>query len=69
MDIVLFRENTEDVYSGVEWPAGSDGANDLIRYMAEKYGKTIRPGSAIGIRYWPPVPVRRSRSMAEPDWS
>jgi len=50
MDIVIFRENTEDVYSGVEWPANSEGANSLIEFMSDKLGKDVRPGSAIGIK-------------------
>ena len=39
MDIVLYRENTEDVYSGVEWMADSEGANEIIQFMNEKLGK------------------------------
>jgi isocitrate dehydrogenase len=50
MDIVIFRENTEDVYSGVEWPAESEGARAIIQFMNEKLGKEIRPDSAIGIK-------------------
>ncbi len=50
MNIVIFRENTEDVYSGVEWPADSDGANALIQFMQDELGKQVRPGSAIGIK-------------------
>ncbi|MCL4868519.1 MAG: isocitrate dehydrogenase (NADP(+)) [Anaerolineae bacterium] len=50
MNIVIFRENTEDVYSGVEWTANSDEARQLIQYMNEKLGKNIRPDSAIGIK-------------------
>ena len=50
MDIVLFRENTEDVYSGVEWTAGSDGAKAIISFMNEQLGKNVRPDSAIGIK-------------------
>lgn len=50
MNIVIFRENTEDVYSGVEWPADSEGAQAIIKFMNEQLGKNIRPGSAIGIK-------------------
>jgi isocitrate dehydrogenase len=50
MDIVIFRENTEDVYSGVEWPANSEGADALIAYMRDSLGKEVRSGSAIGIK-------------------
>ncbi|MBK8986943.1 MAG: isocitrate dehydrogenase (NADP(+)) [Chloroflexi bacterium] len=50
MDIVLYRENTEDVYSGVEWPAESAEAKALIKFMNEELGKNVRPDSAIGIK-------------------
>ena len=50
MDIVLFRENTEDVYSGVEWTAGSEGAKAIIAFMNDTLGKNVRPDSAIGIK-------------------
>lgn len=50
MDIVLYRENTEDVYSGIEWTADSDEANELIKIINEKWGKHIRAASAIGIK-------------------
>lgn len=49
VDMVIFRENTEDVYAGVEWEANSKEANEMIA-LAEKFGKKIRPGSAIGIK-------------------
>ncbi len=50
MNIVIFRENTEDVYSGVEWEAGSEGAEAIIKFMNETLGKQVRDGSAIGIK-------------------
>lgn len=50
MNIVLYRENTEDVYSGVEWSADSEGANEIIAFMNEKLGKNVRAHSAIGIK-------------------
>src|SRR5713226_7950877 len=50
LDVVIFRENIEDVYSGVEYQAGSDAADAVIRFLTERYGAKIRPGSAIGIK-------------------
>jgi isocitrate dehydrogenase len=50
MDIVIFRENTEDVYSGIEWPAESEGAHAIINFMNEKLGKDVRLDAAIGIK-------------------
>ncbi len=50
MNIVIYRENTEDVYSGIEWEAESDGAKAVIEFINGKLGKNIREGSAIGIK-------------------
>lgn len=50
MNMVIFRENTEDVYSGVEWSANSDGAQAIIEFMNEKLGKNVREDAAIGIK-------------------
>jgi isocitrate dehydrogenase len=49
MNIVIFRENTEDVYAGIEWPSGSDEARKVIE-LAGSLGKKIRPDSGIGIK-------------------
>ena len=49
VDMVIFRENTEDVYAGIEWPAGSDAAKKVIEFLAG-LGKEIRPDSGIGIK-------------------
>jgi isocitrate dehydrogenase len=50
VDMVVFRENTEDVYAGLEWPAGSAEAKGLADYIKEQLNREIRPGSAIGIK-------------------
>jgi isocitrate dehydrogenase len=50
MNIVIYRENTEDVYSGVEWEADTEEAQAVIAFINDKLGKNVRPGSAIGIK-------------------
>src|SRR6478672_5126012 len=50
LNIVVFRENTEDVYAGIEWRAGSPEAEALRGFIERELGKSIRPGSAIGIK-------------------
>src|SRR5947209_10354109 len=50
LDVVIFRENIEDVYSGVEYRAGSGEADAVIAFLMERFGAKIRPGSAIGIK-------------------
>lgn len=49
VDMVIFRENTEDVYAGVEWAADTPEAEEFIA-LAKKFGKSIRAQSAIGIK-------------------
>jgi isocitrate dehydrogenase len=49
LDVVIFRENTEDVYAGIEFVAGSPEAQEFIDLCA-KHGKTVRPESGIGIK-------------------
>ena len=48
--MVVFRENTEDVYAGLEWPAGSAEAKRLVDYIKEQLNRESRPDSAIGIK-------------------
>jgi len=50
LDVVIFRENIEDVYSGVEYRAGGPEADAIIQFLSERFGAKIRPGSAIGIK-------------------
>jgi isocitrate dehydrogenase len=53
VDMIIFRENTEDVYAGIEWPAESEGARSIIEFVnaiERRGGSKIREGSAIGIK-------------------
>ena len=50
MNVVIYRENTEDVYAGVEWKAESDQARKVIGWINENLGSKIRPDSGIGIK-------------------
>ena len=50
LNVVIFRENIEDVYAGIEFPAGSAEADELINVLGTRLGKTVRPGSAIGVK-------------------
>jgi len=49
VDMVIFRENTEDVYAGIEWKAGSEEAKKVIEFLAS-LGRKVRPDSGIGIK-------------------
>jgi isocitrate dehydrogenase len=55
VDMVVFRENTEDVYAGLEWPAESPETWELIRWIKEKTGKILEIDTGIGIK-----PISRS---------
>jgi isocitrate dehydrogenase len=50
VDMVLFRENTEDVYAGKELEALSDEADKLNKFLLEEFGWEIRDDSGIGIK-------------------
>ena len=50
MDMVIFRENTEDVYAGIEWPAESPEAKRLIEFMNDTLGTHLSDKAAIGIK-------------------
>jgi len=51
LDVVIFRENIEDVYAGIEFEAGSEKADQLRDFLMGQLGvKTLRQGSAIGIK-------------------
>jgi isocitrate dehydrogenase len=50
LDVVIFRENTEDVYAGIEFKAESDDAKALIEFLRTRLKKEIRADSGIGIK-------------------
>lgn len=53
VDMVIFRENTEDIYAGIEWPAGSPEVNKLMNFLKEEMGiKGIRfpDSSGLGVK-------------------
>ena len=50
LNIMIFRENTEDIYLGVEFKAETEDANRLIAFINTEFGKNIREGSGIGIK-------------------
>ncbi len=50
MNVVIFRENTEDVYAGIEWPMGTDEAKKLLAFLKADLGVDIREDSGLGIK-------------------
>ncbi len=59
MDLVIFRENTEDLYAGIEWPSDSAEANKVIDFLRNNLNVTIRPASGIGIKPISPFGTKR----------
>jgi len=62
-DMVIFRENTEDIYAGIEWEANSEGAKKVIAFLQNEMGiKKIRfpESSAIGVK---PVSIEGSERL------
>jgi isocitrate dehydrogenase len=64
VDYVIFRENIEDVYSGIEFKAGTPEADKLAAFIKTEFGKTIREGSAIGIKPMSPFGSKRLIALA-----
>ncbi len=50
LDVVIFRENTEDVYAGIEWRQGTPEAQKVIEWLTKEMGCKIRPDSGIGVK-------------------
>jgi isocitrate dehydrogenase len=60
VDMVVFRENTEDVYAGIEWQAGSVEARKLIAFLRDEMGANVDGESGIGIK---PMTARGSKRL------
>jgi len=50
VDMCIYRENTEDVYAGIEWQAGTEKANRVIEFLRNEMGASVRDNSGIGIK-------------------
>ena len=64
VDMVIFRENTEDVYMGLEWKADSSMAKKIIDLVKIENGREIRAGSGIGLKPISRFGTRRLVRMA-----
>ncbi|MCK4358754.1 MAG: NADP-dependent isocitrate dehydrogenase [Candidatus Cloacimonetes bacterium] len=60
LNVIVFRENTEDVYAGIEFQEGSEDAKKLIRFLQEELNKTVRPDSGVGIK---PISVTGTKRL------
>jgi isocitrate dehydrogenase (NAD+) len=62
IDLVIVRENTEDLYAGIEFEQGSEGARKLIEFAAAEGAGIIRPDSGISLK---PISIERSRRIVK----
>ncbi|PYR98210.1 MAG: NADP-dependent isocitrate dehydrogenase, partial [Acidobacteria bacterium] len=60
LNVIIYRENTEDVYAGIEWPAGSPEAQKVIEFLQKELGKRVRPDSGIGIK---PISLTATKNL------
>jgi isocitrate dehydrogenase len=64
MDVVIFRENTEDVYAGIEFAKGTPQAEKLIEFLARDLGRRVRPDSGLGLKAMSEAGSKRLVRMA-----
>jgi isocitrate dehydrogenase len=64
MNVIIFRENTEDLYAGIEWAKGTPQAEKLIEFLERELGKRVRPDSGIGIKPMSETASKRLVRMA-----
>lgn len=62
MDMVIFRENTEDVYAGIEWSQGSAEVKKIIGFLKNEMGVNIRQDSGVGIK---PISITGSKRLVK----
>lgn len=60
MDIVIFRENMEDVYAGIEWKQGSPESKKMWKFLTEEMGVELPEDSGIGVK---PISIRGTKRL------
>jgi isocitrate dehydrogenase len=60
VDLTIFRENTEDVYAGIEWRGGTERCRRVVEFLNREMGCQLPPESAIGIK---PMSQRASKRL------
>jgi len=62
MDVCIYRENTEDVYAGIEWKKGTKDVKKVINWLNKSMKQNIRPDSGIGVK---PISVTGTRRLVK----
>lgn len=60
VDMVIFRENTEDVYAGIEWKQGTPEAKQVIDYLNRSFDVDISEDTGIGVK---PISIQRTKRL------
>ena len=60
LDVVIFRENTEDVYAGIEWQEGTSEVEKVLDFLNKEMGTSIREDSGIGIK---PISITGTKQL------
>ncbi len=60
VDMVIFRENLEDVYAGIEWQEGTSDAKKIIDFLNSEMGSHVPPDAGIGIK---PISVHNTKNL------
>jgi len=60
LDVAVFRENTEDVYAGIEWKQGTPEARKVIDFLNREMGAKVREDSGVGVK---PVSITGSKRL------
>ncbi|OPX94490.1 MAG: Isocitrate dehydrogenase (NADP) [Syntrophorhabdus sp. PtaU1.Bin002] len=63
VDLIIFRENTEDIYKGIEWKEGSSEALTLLTFLKEKMGVALADDTGLGIK-----PISRAGTVRFARW-
>lgn len=63
VDFIIFRENTEDLYKGIEWKAGSEESRIMISFLKEKMGVSLSEDTGIGVK-----PISRAGTARFTRW-
>ncbi len=64
LDVVIFRENTEDIYAGIEWASRSVEADRVRAFLVDEMGSSIREESGIAIKPISPFGTKRHMAAA-----
>jgi isocitrate dehydrogenase len=64
VNIIIFRENTEDIYRGIEWKEGSEEARIFIEFLKEKMNVTIPDDAGLGVK-----PISKDKTIKFTKWA